>query len=416
MATVNVRDTLVNLTSRLIQINTVNPPGLTSEASSFIKDWLGSLGYSCEIREYVKGKPNVVARVGKGSPTLILNGHMDVVPPGDESRWSYPPFSGKVVGDRIYGRGATDMKGGLAVVMLVFAELAPLVERAGSGTLVFSATADEEVGGHAGVEALVKDGVLVGDAAIVAEPTGFNRYCIGEKGLCQLRLIARGRPAHGSLPILGENAILKLVKAIEGAQRIVEEFNRNIKLPPDVEEAAFNAASIYGQEASRRGLGLSLEDFRRVIGSVSFNPGVIRGGSKVNMVPDYAELELDMRVPPGVDPAGLIEAVKSGLRGLAEVEPIDVSSPNYTPRDSPIVRLIEDGIRRLGAEPKPIIMTGATDGRYLRARGIPTVIYGPGELTLAHAYDEYVTVNDLVNTYNVMLYASSRFFNIPSPG
>ncbi|WP_252900661.1 M20/M25/M40 family metallo-hydrolase [Vulcanisaeta sp. JCM 14467] len=101
---------------------------------------------------------------------LILNGHMDVVPPGDESRWAYSPFSGKVVEGRIYGRGATDMKGGLAVIMMVFTELAPIIEKRGSGTLILSATADEETGGHPGVEALVRDGVLIGDAAIVAEP------------------------------------------------------------------------------------------------------------------------------------------------------------------------------------------------------------------------------------------------------
>jgi len=100
------------------------------------------------------------------------------------------------------------------------------------------------------------------------------------------------------------------------------------------------------------------------------------------------------------------------LRGLADVEVIDTSEPNYTPTGERIVQLIHEGIARLNAEPKPIIMTGATDGRYFRLRGIPTVIYGPGELTLAHTYDEYVTINDLVNTYGVIRYAVERYLNV----
>ena len=408
----NLGDQLAELTSRLVQIDSTNPPGDVTGVVGFIRDWLSARGFSSSIYEYVKGKPNLVAKVGSGRPVLILNGHTDVVPPGDTSRWTYPPFSGKIIEGKVYGRGSTDMKGGLAVIMMVFAELGHVIEGKGSGTLVFSATADEEVGGHAGVEALVKDNVLMGDAAIVAEPTGFSRYCIAEKGLSQVRLVARGRPAHGSLPVLGDNAIMRLIKAIEAAQGIIEEVNRGIKLPQDLVEAVNNSAKVYLEGALRGGLRLSEADLRGVIGSVSFNPGVIRGGSKINMVPDYAELELDMRVPPGVSPGGVIGRLREGLRGLADVEVIDTSEPNYTPTGERIVQLIHEGIARLNAEPKPIIMTGATDGRYFRLRGTPTVIYGPGELTLAHTYDEYVTINDLVNTYGVIRYAVERYLNV----
>ncbi|ADN49702.1 M20 family metallopeptidase [Vulcanisaeta distributa] len=411
----NLKTGLIELTSHLIQIPSVNPPGYTVNIAGFIRDWLGERGFKSEFREYAKDKPNVIARVGRGKPVLILNGHMDVVPPGDDSRWVYPPFSGKIVEGRIYGRGATDMKGGLAVIMMVFTELAPLIERQGSGTLIFSATADEETGGHPGVEALVRDGVLVGDAAIVAEPSGSSRYYIGEKGLCQVKLVTRGRPAHGSLPILGENAIMKLAAAIARAEELINEFNKGIKLPSELTEAIRNSAEVYLEAARASGLNLTLSDFERVVGTVSFNPGVVRGGSKINMVPDYAELELDMRVPPGVSPSQVINHLRSGLSGIADVEVLDTSEPNYTSPGEVIVRIIHEGIERvLGATPRPIIVTGATDGRYLRARGIPTVVYGPGELALAHAYNEYVTVDDLVRTHDVMLYAIRRFFGIPA--
>ncbi|WP_291998806.1 M20 family metallopeptidase [Caldivirga sp.] len=403
---------LAELTSRLVQIDSVNPPGDVTKVVEFIKNWLSERGFSSSIYEYVKGKPNLIARVGKGKPVIILNGHTDVVPPGDLSKWTYPPFSGRIIEDKVYGRGSTDMKGGVAVIMMVFAELGPLIEKKGAGSLVFSATADEEVGGHAGVEALVKDNVLAGDAAIVAEPTGFDKYCIAEKGLSQVKLIARGRPAHGSLPLLGDNAIMKLIKAIEKAQDAVNEINRGIKLPQDLIEAIDNSSRVYLEGALRSGLKLSEDDFRRTIGSVSFNPGVIKGGSKVNMVPDYAELELDMRVPPGVSPSNVIDKLRNTLGGLVEVEVLDTSEPNYTPSSERLIQLIREGIGKQGTEAKPIIMTGATDGRYLRLKGIPTVIYGPGELTLAHTYDEYVTVKDLVNTYNTIKYTVEKYLGL----
>ena len=409
----DLRSNLPELVSKLIQMPSVNPPGYTVNVASFIRDWLSGLGFSSEFREYAKDKPNVIARVGKGKPVLILNGHMDVVPPGDESRWVYPPFSGKVVEGRIYGRGATDMKGGLAVIMTVFAELAPIIEKQGSGTLILSATADEETGGHPGVEALVRDGVLIGDAAIVAEPSGSHRYYIGEKGLCQVRLVTRGRPAHGSLPILGDNAIMRLVRAISKAEELINEFNRGIKLPSELMDAIRNSAEVYLEAARASGLNLTLSDFERVVGTVSFNPGVVRGGSKINMVPDYAELELDMRVPPGVSPSQVIDYLRSGLSGTADVEVLDTSEPNYTSPGELIVRLVHEGIEKvLGTTPKPIIVTGATDGRYFRARGIPTVVYGPGELAMAHAYNEYVTVDDLLRAHDVIAYVVRRFFGI----
>ena len=409
----DLRSNLPELVSKLIQMPSVNPPGYTVNVASFIRDWLSGLGFSSEFREYAKDKPNVIAKVGRGRPVLILNGHMDVVPPGDESRWVYPPFSGKVVEGRIYGRGATDMKGGLAVIMTVFAELAPIIEKQGSGTLIFSATADEETGGHPGVEALVRDGVLIGDAAIVAEPSGSHRYYIGEKGLCQVRLVTRGKPAHGSLPILGDNAIMRLVRAINKAEELINEFNRGIKLPSELADAVRNSAEVYLEAARASGLNLTLSDFERVVGTVSFNPGVVRGGSKINMVPDYAELELDMRVPPGVSPSQVIDYLRSGLSGTADVEVLDTSEPNYTSPGELIVRLIHEGIEKvLGTTPKPIIVTGATDGRYFRARGIPTVVYGPGELAMAHAYNEYVTVDDLLRAYDVIAYVVRRFFGI----
>jgi len=124
----NLGDQLAELTSRLVQIDSTNPPGDVTGVVGFIRDWLSARGFSSSIYEYVKGKPNLIAKVGNGRPILILNGHTDVVPPGDSSRWTYPPLSGRIIEGKVYGRGSTDMKGGLAVIMMVFAELGHVID------------------------------------------------------------------------------------------------------------------------------------------------------------------------------------------------------------------------------------------------------------------------------------------------
>ncbi len=414
-AFVLVRNEIPKLVSRLIQIPSVNPPGYTRSMAEEIKAWLSERGFTAELREYVRDKPNVIARVGRGGPILILNAHMDVVPPGDEDKWLVPPFSGSEIEGRIYGRGACDDKGGLAVIMAVFAELGPIIEKEGVGTLVLAATADEETGGKSGVGALVNDGVLKGDAAIIAEPSTSRSYCIGEKGLCQLKFKAYGRSAHGSMPILGENAIIKLVKAIEKAQLIVEELNRGLKFPLELEEAVNATAELERERARSHGIELPIEDFKAVLTNITFSPGVIKGGVKVNVVPDYAECEIDIRIPPGYSPNGLIDNLKANIGGLVEIEPIDISEPNYTRPDEHIVRIIHESIREvLNVDPRPALLTGATDGRYFRAVKIPTVIYGPGDPMLAHAYNEYIAVRELFETYDVMIKAIRKFFGLES--
>ncbi|MGC8596436.1 MAG: M20 family metallopeptidase [Thermocladium sp.] len=409
----NIEDELIGLTIDLVRINSVNPPGLTIDIAGFIREWLGKHGHQVDVYEYEKGKPNIVAKVGHKSPTLILNGHMDVVPPGESSKWSVPPFSGKVIDGKIFGRGATDMKGGLAALMMAFIDLAPQVEN--DASIIFSATVDEESGGHSGVEALVNNGVLRGDAAIIAEPTGASRFCIAEKGLAQVRIKTMGKPAHGSLPILGENAILRLINAINESSKAIDEFNKGINLPSDLRASIENSAEIYG--AAARSIGLSItDDIRNVIGSVSFNPGVIRGGSKINMVPDSAEVELDMRVPPGVSSRQVIDYLAARLGNSAGVEVIDISEPNYTSINAEIVASVRDSIIEEGKQPTPLILTGATDGRYLRAIGVPVVVYGPGELTMAHAYNEYVAIGDLEESLRIMRKAIQRFLGLGKYG
>ncbi|MGC9072351.1 MAG: M20 family metallopeptidase, partial [Acidilobus sp.] len=411
----DLRSRLAELASDMIKIDTSNPPGRTRELADFIIDYLQINGYLGDTYQYEEGKVNVLSKVGSGPPVLILNGHMDVVPPGDRSRWSFDPFSGLITDDgRVLGRGATDMKGGLAVATAVFVDIAQQIEKDGMGTLVYAATADEEVGGQKGLGALVAEGVISGDAAIITEPSGVDTVSLGEKGICQVRLTAKGRPAHGSMPILGDNAIMKAMDAIHLVSRAIDAINDRLSMTSDLEDILSQSVETLVEEASKRRLKLSSAETEYVLKKITFNPGVIRGGTKVNMVPDSCEVEIDMRIPlsmasgPGepspcskiVSEAYELIRMDLGREGPSRdfvLEIMNESEPNYTSPSSRIVSLISDSVSEvLKVKPRLRIETGATDGRYLRAKGIPTVIYGPGEPFLAHAYDEYVRVEDLL--------------------
>lgn len=417
---------LAKLTSDMIRIDTSNPPGHTREFVNFLVDYLQLQGFSPDTVEIAEGKPNLIVKVGSGSPTLILNGHMDVVPAGDKGKWTKAdPFSGEIKDDKVYGRGATDMKGGLAVIVALFSDVAKLIEDRGAGSLTLVASADEEVGGANGLGALVSRKVVTGDAAIIAEPSGVETISIGEKGLCQISLTVKGRSAHGSMPILGDNAITKSLDVIELLSQAIDSYNSKIEPPKDLEEMLESSIDVLVEEASKSQVKISRSEAEYVLKKITFNPGVMHCGTKINVVPDRCDVEIDTRLPLGVKGGGertacelLLEDIRSIL--LENLPPdsfelgiLNSSEPNYTDPNSGIVKVISNSIERvLGVKPKYRIETGATDGRYLRYVGVPVAIYGPGEPFLAHAYNEYVKIEDLEKAYRVLRDAVLSFFNV----
>lgn len=370
---------LYKLTSELIKIKSITPvqgEGL-KEASSFIKEWLKDKGFDAEVKEFYVGFPVVVASNKKEPLKVMLNGHFDVVPVGDLNKWSDDPFSGKVFDDKIFGRGATDMKGGLAVQMMVFTELADKVDYG----LMLVAVPDEEIGGEKGSKIIAEQ--YRPEVVLVAEPSTSTSMNVAEKGLFQVKLTAKGKSAHGSLPSLGENAVMKIVDDLKSLSRITET---KISVPKEMEEVIKDTLEM-----------INSPDVLRI----SFNPGVIRGGSKINMVPDYCEVEVDMRLPPGITTKEAEKVLKSLVKN-SSYEFIDLSEPNYTSPKEKYVILLENTIFKvLNVKPKKYMTTGATDGRYFRLKGIPTIIYGPGELGVAHSYNEYISFKELKNSYEV---------------
>ena len=208
LATWDCEKQVSELTGELIRIPSENPPGDTREIATAIADYLKTVGLATQRLE---SKPNMLNVVGKleagGGPTLILNGHMDVVPVGERDRWSWDPFSGHLQDGYILGRGASDMKGGLAALLVALSKIASFSDLKGS--ILFMAVPDEETGGEFGTRFLLEQG-LTGDACLIAEPSGQNPT-IGQKGNLWVNAIAHGVSAHGSLsPLVGENAIRKI--------------------------------------------------------------------------------------------------------------------------------------------------------------------------------------------------------------
>jgi len=367
---------LIHLTRQLIQIPTENPPGNEKKAALFLKPILSKMGF--HVRTYLspKGRYNLVAvkRWSKGGRTLIFNGHLDVVPSGDPSQWKYPPFGARVFKGRIYGRGASDMKGGIAS----FIHAVSMVNRSnidlGRGSLILHLVSDEESHGHQGMGFLTKKRGIKGDAAIVGEPTNLD-LVIAQKGALWFRIATFGKSAHGSRPSQGINAIEKMMKLIERLNAI----------PFDKEHP--------------------------LLGRPTINIGKILGGSKINMVPDRCEIEVDRRLLPEENKEEVLKEIRLAMDFLKtqdplftyQIEEIDYAEPSEIHPDEKIVQIgLEAGEQVLGERPRVRGFSGFTDGRfYINQFHIPALIFGPGGTDQSHTTDESVEVDALVQASRI---------------
>ena len=401
------REEFLDLCCQMIRIPSVNPPGEMEEITAFICNYLKSHGIANEILRPTENTPNIVARMGKkGGKTLLLNGHSDVVPVGSLDKWDFDPFSGEIRDGKILGRGTSDMKVGLAGLMFAMAVMADEgIEL--NGELVLTVVPDEEVSGAWGTKWLVESGTITGDACLIAEPTGYFNCEIGQKGCCWLKLSATGTPAHGSLaPFVGDNAIVKLLKVLDQIERI-----RDIVPRYDDEIARVMEDS---REMGKR--LLSAKGAHHVLNHCTVNIGKINGGTKVNMVPDYAEAEVDIRLPLGVTTDMVEEQV---IRIIREVGVSGVeysfgwrSEPNSTDQKAEIVEAVARSVEEVWGEPlNRTYQWASSDARFFRYAGIPTLQYGPANLEGIHAYNETVDVADAVNAAKIYLCAITDYLN-----
>lgn len=364
---------LVDLTRALVAVDTRNPPGHEAPIEPVVRDALDGRRPRWTRIEPDSGRLSLVAELphpdgpNADRPTLIVNGHLDVVPV-NEAAWTHDPFDPQVVGGRLYGRGTADMKGGIAAAIYAL-DLLDRVGMAPGCDLVFHLVADEERGGKWGTRALLEQGLIRGDACLVPEPTDLE-LCVAERGLWQARIHVTGQPGHGSRPRDG-------VSAIEHAAQLV---------------LALHAADYGGEE-------------HRLLGKPTANVGTIAGGTTFNTVAEQAVIGLDRRVLPGAtaestaaEVAALIE--QAGIDGLRYRFDLDTfGEASEMAADDPWVKAVGSAVgRATGHEPGVIGMSFTTDARFVRNQaGIPAVVCGPGAIAQAHGDDEYVEVERLVD-------------------
>ncbi len=389
-------DEVVELTRALVRIPSVyrpdDPGANEAEVAAFVATWFTREGLPIEVQEVAPGRPNVLSWLGEksaGRRCLLLEGHTDVVTEGDPQEWTWPPFGAELRDGRIYGRGAADMKSGLAAAMVTLAAF----KRAGvtpNGKLVVGALVDEE-DGMIGVRHLVK--TAAGrelDAAIICEPEE-NELCLEQRGVVWARIRARGRMAHGAMPEAGANpitalgAVLRETPALEKRLRKLCQKARYLK-PPTVTPTIV--------QAPPRGVG----------------------APQSNVIPALAEMTLDVRLTPGIDADGLrseIEALcrraEAAVPGVKlEWEPVNAFRlATSVDKAEPLVQAMIHGVRKAtGRAPRYGGVPGSTDGTILRMElGIPIVTCGPGNRLIPHQVDEYVDVQQVVDAARV--YAAS---------
>ena len=399
-------DELVALTVDLIRFPTVNPPGEAyAPCAEYIAARLERRGFGIEL---VRGegapgdtdnypRTNVIARFDGRSAgaTVHFNSHIDVVEPGDG--WSVDPFAGIVRDGRVYGRGACDMKGGLAA-SIIAAEAFMAVYPDFPGAIEISGTADEESGGFGGVAYLARKGYFSKprvDHVIIPEPLNKDRICLGHRGVWWAEIETRGEIAHGSMPFLGDCAVRHMGAVVAAFEdelfpALDRKRTRMPVVPDGARRSTMNINSIHGGQT---------EDFR---------PGLPSPN-----VPDSCRLTIDRRFLLEEDIADVKGEVKAILERLKRERPKfdyelrDVMEvlPLMTERDAPVAEAIARGIREVfGREPDYVISPGTYDQKHVSRIGHlhDCIAYGPGILDLAHRPDEWVGIADMVESAKVM--------------
>ncbi len=409
------REALIELTRELVRIPTVNPPGDAYEVcarhlgdrlrqSGFEVTYLRAEGAIGDSERYPR--LNLIARhEGRmPGPCVHFNGHIDVVEPGHG--WSLNPFAGVVREGRLFGRGACDMKGGIAAAVVA---LECIIE-AGiefPGAMEFSGTVDEESGGYAGVAWLAERGWFSRprvDHVIIPEPLNVDRICIGHRGVWWAEIETFGRIAHGSMPFLGDCAIRHMGAFLNRIERhlmpkLATRQTAMPVVPPQARQSTLNINAIHG--------GLA-EDF---------------DGLPSPLVADRCRLVIDRRFLIEEDLAAVKAEVIAILDQLQRerphfsyrIEDIMEVLPSMTPRDAPVVRALSAEIERILDKPAELVVSpGTYDQKHIYRIGKleDCVAYGPGILELAHQPDEYVLIDDLVASAKVMAAATLRLLGV----
>jgi succinyl-diaminopimelate desuccinylase len=398
-------DRLIAMSRTLISAASPNPPGDVAQAADAAEKLLLAIpGMQVARIVTAPGIVNLIGRLSSGRPgrRLVFNGHLDTFPIGEDLGWTVPPLGGDVQDGRLYGRGVSDMKGGIAASILA-TEILAAHRAAWAGEIVITLAGDEETMGTRGTRHLLEHHPEArGDAMISGDVGSPMVVRFGEKGLLWVEIEAEGAPAHGAHVHKGVNAIDRLRDALDVLKQL-ETLETN---EPAMVAAAIEAAKAISEPLS--GAGESA-----VLRRVTVNIGVIEGGVSPNLVPTRAVAKADIRLPVGLATADIEALLRKRLARLPGVQlrVVQKYEPNFTEPSHEIVRAVVDAAAEiLQRTPATNMRVGASDARLYRMFGVPAVVFGPTPYNMGGP-DEHVVIDELVNVAKVHALAALRFLS-----
>jgi succinyl-diaminopimelate desuccinylase len=379
-------DEAVQFLQKLIRLDTVNPPGNEEKATACIEELARLEGVNVTVDRLAPNRANLMlhsTNKSDSNQTLVFSGHTDTVPVG-ANKWEHDPWSATIVGDKLYGRGTTDMKSGLAAMIMAFL----LLHRSSlslRGNLLVAASAGEEVdcrGAEAFIEQkrfLAEDGSV--PAFVVGEPTNGN-VIIAHKGAMWIKLKTYGRTAHGSTPQNGINAIEKMMVILNSL---------------DLMELS------------------AISD--PLLGNPTYSLNQVKGGIATNVVPDQCEATIDIRTIPQDSHCKILASLESIISRNAleaEIEILTERFPVFTDADHPLVHAATDAVREAtGHTAAPQGVTYYSDASvYQPALGSPVVLYGPGIIEMAHQPDEYVSISSYLKSIEIYVRIALHYLGV----
>jgi len=377
------KDEIIRLVQELVRIPSFSgdAQGL-SQIAQVISGEMSRTGFSIQLIEAEEGLTNVIGKYqgSNNAPWILFNGHTDVVPVQKDEDWIVEPFSAEIKDGRIYGRGACDMKGGLAA-MLAAPKIVFSLFPEYRGNIILTATVDEEIGGFKGMKYIVEQGIKA-DMGIVCEPTDLKIVNVC-KGLLWLKLRTKGKSAHGGMPEHGINAVYKMAKILNRLEGY------------DFKQAPHD-----------------------VLGKPTINIGRITGGARPNIVPDSCEAEIDIRYLPNQNHLKIVDELKELISDLkkkdrqidAEIDIIRYRSSAEISKEEKVIQTIMEAFGEVtGNYPEFRGMVTPADSEYLVNAGIPSVMFGPGADQLAHTTNEWIAIDEILNA--VKIYATIMIGN-----
>jgi acetylornithine deacetylase ArgE len=368
----------VSLLRDLVALPSVNPMGRAMQSpnlyehrvTDYLEGFFKSLGVRYERQPVAPQRENIVAYLdGSDGRTFVWEAHMDTVP---TDNMTIDPFGSRIEGGRLYGRGACDIKGGMASMLGAFARLSREKPRGGAG-IVMACTVDEEFT-FLGVQRLVKG--LKADGAIVAEPTKLQ-IVKAHKGVVRWSIVATGRSCHSSAPEKGINAIYRMGRLLVAIEEFAEE--------------------------------LRLKRTDPLLGPPTLSVGMIEGGTSVNTVPNRCRIEIDRRLIPGEDPQTVPAELEEFLRDRAniefpyETEPAWLGAPALPPDGSDkLIAELGEAIKTVQGSYEVTAVPYGTDAASIAEVGIPAIVFGPGDIAQAHTCDEWVALEQIEQASEIL--------------